>query len=85
MQIKSQLGKLTFNVPLEQLVNEQEKENRLILLPILDSHIYALSELPQHHKDPFDRLLIAQARIEQLHFATRDRQVQNYEVDILWL
>ena len=59
MQIKYQLVKLQLNVPLQQIVEEQQARNGLQLLSITPQHIYTLGELPQHHRDPFDRLLIA--------------------------
>jgi PIN domain nuclease of toxin-antitoxin system len=59
VKIKVQLGKLSFNLDLEQKVEEQVKKNQLQILTIIQSHIYGLDKLPQLHKDPFDRLLIS--------------------------
>ncbi len=59
IQIKQQLGKLKFQSPLNKLINVQIEQNDLILLPIQLKHIYALSDLPHIHKDPFDRLDVA--------------------------
>lgn len=61
MQIKLQLGKLRFDVPLAEILEKQQRLNGLALLPIEAAHIYALNDLPLHHNDPFDRLLIASA------------------------
>jgi len=53
-------------------------------LPITFAHAEAAARLPPHHLDPFDRLLVAQARIEGLTLVTHDRRLAPYEVDILW-
>lgn len=66
MQIKLQIDKLILEMPLPKLIKDQQETNDLQLLPIELTHIYALTNLPNHHRDPFDRLLIAQASVEQL-------------------
>jgi PIN domain nuclease of toxin-antitoxin system len=53
-------------------------------LDISHIHALALSELPLHHQDPFDRILIVQARMEQMVLATADRMFEKYPVEILW-
>lgn len=83
MQIKNQLGKLTFNQPLHEIVQSQQMGNGVELLPIKTEHIYALQHLPAHHRDPFDRLLIAQARVEQIPLITSDPIFHQYEVKLL--
>ena len=84
MQIKLQLGKLKFEIPLSQKVQEQQATNKIQLLPITDTHIYGLDALPHHHRDPFDRLLIAQARTGSLQLVTHDANIGKYDVQILW-
>lgn len=84
MQIKSQLGKLTLRLPLEQIVREQLETNHIQLLPITLNHILSLQDLPHHHRDPFDRLLIAQAVTEQIPIIGRDAQMEKYTVDMVW-
>ena len=84
MQIKVQLKKLKFDRPLSDKITEQVDKNDLQLLPILDRHIYELSILPHHHRDPFDRLLIAQSRIEKMVFITQDNSIKKYDVQTLW-
>jgi PIN domain nuclease of toxin-antitoxin system len=54
------------------------------LLPIEVQHVAAVEHLPLHHRDPFDRLLIAQARSERLTIVTRDRRFAPYDVPIIW-
>jgi PIN domain nuclease of toxin-antitoxin system len=84
IQIKAQLGRLTLDVPLKDMVEVQQTDNGLQILPVELRHVYALDTLPQVHNDPFDRLLIAQARAEQAHLVTADSQIKLYPVDILW-
>jgi PIN domain nuclease of toxin-antitoxin system len=84
MQLKIQFGKLHFELPLSQLIEDQEKINGLRLLPIEPTHIYALSQLPYHHKDPFDRLLVAQALTENLPMVSVDPAFAAYPVQIIW-
>lgn len=59
MQIKLQMGKLKLTLPLAELIESQQQTNNLQILPVLLTHVLALEHLPAHHKDPFDRLLIA--------------------------
>lgn len=54
------------------------------MLPIGLEHAVAVRDLPLHHRDPFDRLLIAQSRIEQLALVSNDARMQAYEVEVLW-
>jgi PIN domain nuclease of toxin-antitoxin system len=84
IQIKHQLGKLELNIPLQQLIDTQTQQNGLKILPITPTHIYALNTIPFHHKDPFDRLLIVQARLEHLQLASVDRVFGQYQVDLFW-
>lgn len=84
MQIKQQLGKLSLRVPLPQLVQEQTSQNNIILMPLNEAHIYRLSQLSDHHRDPFDRLIISQAINENLTLITNDHHIQKYAVSILW-
>jgi PIN domain nuclease of toxin-antitoxin system len=54
------------------------------VLPVLPAHIPELLALPMHHRDPFDRLLIAQARAEGMALATADDQIRKYRVAMAW-
>jgi PIN domain nuclease of toxin-antitoxin system len=54
------------------------------VLPVEEAHVLADFALPRHHRDPFDRVLIAQAQVEGLPFITNDRQIQKYPIQILW-
>jgi PIN domain nuclease of toxin-antitoxin system len=57
---------------------------RIQLIAVLPSHLLALQALPRHHKDPFDRILIAQAQTERLPLVTVDKKIRRYEVTALW-
>jgi len=84
MQIKHQLGKLKLNLPLNDIVEAQQETNGLEILPVIPPHVFALDNLPLHHKDPFDRLLIAQANVEKAVLLSCDSAVQQYPVEIVW-
>jgi len=84
IQIKAQLGKLTLPKPLRELLQEEQATNGFRLLPVTLEHVYALDSFPLHHRDPFDRLLIAQAHQEGLILVTHDPQFSVYPVPLLW-
>ncbi|MCX7045471.1 MAG: type II toxin-antitoxin system VapC family toxin [Candidatus Sumerlaeota bacterium] len=82
--IKKQSGKLVLQRPLLDIVNRQESENAVRMLSVDISHVYELDRLPLHHKDPFDRILIAQARVEGLTIISADKVFPSYPVDVIW-
>lgn len=84
IQIKSQLGKLTLEVPLAEMIHNQQAANSLQVLAVDLEHVLELGNLPPHHKDPFDRLLVAQARIEGLRLVSSDDDIGQYDVSVLW-
>jgi PIN domain nuclease of toxin-antitoxin system len=84
IQIKLQLGKLTLALPLANVVENQRETNALQILPITLEHVLALGHLPSHHKDPFDRLLIAQANAETMTLISHDPMLSNYPVKVMW-
>jgi PIN domain nuclease of toxin-antitoxin system len=83
VQIKTQMGKLVLNNSLDNLV-QQQQQNGIQLLPIKLNHILALQPLPYYHKDPFDRLLIAQSIAENLTCVSADSVFKQYSIPILW-
>ena len=83
LQIKSQLGKLTLRLPLPDIVAEQTK-NGLIIVDVTLAHVLAVGSLPAVHKDPFDRLLVAQAITEGTTLVTADPVFAQYPVPTLW-
>jgi PIN domain nuclease of toxin-antitoxin system len=84
MQIKIQLGKLALSSPLADSLVSHEETNGIQILPLQLNHILALNRLPPHHNDPFDRLLVAQAQIEDLTLVTNDPKIQLYDVTCRW-
>ena len=83
MQIKIQLGQLKLSLPLKELVKNQQETNDLTVLPVTLTHVSALDALAFHHKDPFDRLLIAQSIAEDLTLVTADSHFSAYSVKLL--
>ncbi|MBI2431434.1 MAG: type II toxin-antitoxin system VapC family toxin [Candidatus Hydrogenedentes bacterium] len=84
MQIKSTLGKLQLGKPAAELVQAELDRAAIQLLPITLHHIDALSRLPNHHRDPFDRLLVAQAIYEGLTIVSSDQAIARYGAPVLW-
>lgn len=84
MQIKLQLGKLKLKSALDSLIETQQRANELQILPVELRHVLALSDLPPHHKDPFDRLLIAQAISEDAFLVSADEALSRYSVRLFW-
>jgi len=78
--IKVSLGKLRLPEPFESGVVASSFEK----MPVTFAHAAQVAELPHHHRDPFDRMLIAQASADDLTLVTHDRKFQDYEVEILW-
>jgi PIN domain nuclease of toxin-antitoxin system len=81
--IKTSTGKLRLDVGVAQFVQEWSSRLRLQLLPIEFAHLERLQKLPMHHRDPFDRLIVAQALAEGLTLATADRRLSSYGVAAL--
>jgi PIN domain nuclease of toxin-antitoxin system len=79
--IKAALGKLRLDDSFEKGVESSGFEK----LPIQFAHAEGAGALPPHHRDPFDRMIIAQALIEDLTIVTHDRRLESYEARFLWL
>jgi PIN domain nuclease of toxin-antitoxin system len=84
MQIKLQLGKLRLRLPLEAIITTQQQTNGINVLKIDLAHVLALEGLPVPHKDPFDRLLVAQANVEDAVLLSQDKIFKQYPVNLLW-
>ena len=82
--IKFAIGKLRLPEPPAVFITQRMVEDRVGALPILHAHALRAGELPLHHRDPFDRLLIAQAQIEGLTVLTADRVFAKYDVPVHW-
>lgn len=78
--IKSRLGKITADV---HQTRAASVATGFLPLPFTMDHAAAVAQLPDHHRDPFDRGLIAQARVEPLHLVTHDDLLTAYDADIL--
>ena len=79
MQIKTQLGKLSMQTSLDELIRSQQQTNGIRLLEIMPQHIYSLNKLPYHHRDPFDRMLLSQGVCEELTILTIDSKMHKYQ------
>lgn len=82
--IKTSLGKLELGIPLEQITTNFILPSGFKILPIHLSHLLVLKDLPFHHRDPFDRMLISQAISESLTLVSEDRAFADYTVKTLW-
>ena len=81
--IKAQLGKLGLRLPLSHIVAQQQA-NGLQILPVTLPHVLAVEGLPPIHKDPFDRLLVAQAVVEGAELVSADHVFAPYPARLLW-
>ena len=84
MQIKIQLGKLKIDLSLPDLIRSQRQTNNMQILPIELKHVLELQNLPPHHHDPFDRLLIVQAKAEDALLVSKDKAFKKYKTKLLW-
>lgn len=84
MAIKVRLGRLRLPDALERFIPEQLALNAIESLPVQMSHALRVYALPDYHRDPFDRLLIAQAQVEGLPILTGDTQIARYRVKTIW-
>ena len=84
LAIKVSLGKLDMPKPLGRFLRQQLERNTISLLPIELNHAVRVATLPFHHRDPFDRLLVAQSLEEHLPILSADTALDGYEVQRLW-
>jgi PIN domain nuclease of toxin-antitoxin system len=82
--IKAALGRLRVPADLAAFLTEQLAVNRFEVLPILLPHALAVRDLAQHHRDPFDRMLAAQATVERLTLVSADARFDAYGVERVW-
>lgn len=82
--IKVSTGKLALSEPLEAYFLEQMWINSVQLLPITPAHVAHVSTLPFHHRDPFDRMLVAQSLTEDMSIVSADSLLDAYSVTRLW-
>jgi PIN domain nuclease of toxin-antitoxin system len=79
IQIKQALGKLKIPTNFRKVLGQQEFEP----LDITTEHAYAVANLPLHHRDPFDRMLVAQAKVESLTIITNDNHIKKYKIPFI--
>jgi PIN domain nuclease of toxin-antitoxin system len=84
LQIKIALNKFTIRGTLENAVKDEQQNNGFQILPVNLSHALYLKNLPLYHKDPFDRLLISQAIVENMILVGADANFAKYQVNLLW-
>lgn len=82
--IKVSIGKYPLTVPFEQFFTAGIEQNDFSILPIEIRHTAVLSSLPMHHKDPFDRMIISQAKTEQIPVVSVDVAFDQYDVARIW-
>ncbi len=80
--VKQQLGKLSLPEPAESYLPEQRKRHLIAPLPLDEASVAQLATLPNHHRDPFDRMLICQAKHWGLTIATEDAAIRAYPVPV---
>ena len=84
LTIKAMAGRLRLPEPVETYFDGLVRDFGYDLLPVHQRHVAALSELPPVHGDPFDRMLVAQALVEDLDLVTGDERIQRYPVRTIW-
>lgn len=82
--VKVSVGKLSFERPLSEFYRAIQSECGARLLSIGSGHCLALAELPLHHRDPFDRMLVAQAMVEGIPLLSADDTLRAYDADVRW-
>jgi PIN domain nuclease of toxin-antitoxin system len=84
MGLKMSLGRLELAQPFEELIPKQMELNGFGLLPVRIPHVARVISLPVHHRDPFDRLIVAQCLAEDLSVVSLDLAFDKYSVQRLW-
>lgn len=84
LAIKTSNRKLALSDPLDAFVGKWSATYQLALLPIDTPHALAVARLPDHHRDPFDRMLIAQALVERMSLVSGDAKLTPYSAPIIW-
>ncbi len=82
--IKVGLGKLRLDGAIDEVIPTELLSTGFTLLPIDHAHVLAVAKLPKIHGDPFDRLLVAQARANSLTLASADRRLRKYDIPVIW-
>ena len=84
ISIKAGLGRLEVPENLQRFIADQLSRNAIQVLPIYLSHALHTGTLPVHHRDPFDRILVSQAILEEMPLLSADSQLSRYLVEVVW-
>ena len=84
ISIKCKLGRLEFSEPIEILIPSELIKNQIDILTIQNDQAILAGQLPMHHRDPFDRMLIAQAQLESMCIISNDSLIKLYNIDTFW-
>jgi PIN domain nuclease of toxin-antitoxin system len=84
LAIKNSVNKLALAEPLGQYLTKHLQTNRIAILPITIAHAGRVATLPMHHRDPFDRMLLAQADVDQMQLVSADAAFDAYGAARLW-
>ena len=82
--VKAEAGRLPFPRPASSYLRTQLRKTSTAVLPILLSHVLRLESLPLHHRDPFDRIILAQALEEEIPVVSADSKFHLYPIEVLW-
>jgi len=82
--IKQSIGKLSFGLPFKAVIVEKLKQNQVEIIHVTLDHIETVATLPLHHRDPFDRLIIAQGIVENLPIISADAIFDAYPIQRVW-
>ena len=82
--LKAQTGKFPFPRPADAYIRAQIKKSSITVLPIRLEHVFRLEQLALHHRDPFDRIILAQALEENIPIVSADSKFRLYPVEVLW-
>lgn len=84
MAIKVGLGNLEITGELGPYLSAHLAENAIEVLPVSLRHAVAVADLPRHHRDPFDRLLVSQAMVEETPVLSADPLIARYSIEVIW-
>ncbi len=84
MTIKYGLGKLALQEPCQQFILRETFNNDIQIALLSTDHVFGLLTLPKEPRDPFDRIIAAQCKLDGLHLVTRDKAFEHYGVQCIW-
>lgn len=82
--VKAKAGKLPLPMPIWEFVGEARARMEALPLPFEEAAVVHMAKLPDHHRDPFDRMLICQAIEHEMTLVTADEQIRRYPIKTLW-